>query len=130
MAWAESDPTSRDFWGNEFLIWLWHTLQNDGDTIALNNTGTEPLDALLLCARPVREPMVRYGPFVMNTIAEIQQAFDDFDVARRCGDGSGHHRAWCLGENGPFTEEGEGQRRDAREPAAGTHRAPRFRDLP
>ncbi len=28
-------PSSRDFWGNEFLIWLWHTLQTDGDTIAL-----------------------------------------------------------------------------------------------
>ena len=35
VAWAESDASSRDFWGNEFLIWLWHTLQNDGDTIAL-----------------------------------------------------------------------------------------------
>jgi hypothetical protein len=35
VAWAESDPSSRDFWGNEFLIWLWHTLQNDGDTITL-----------------------------------------------------------------------------------------------
>jgi hypothetical protein len=35
VAWAESDPSSRDFWGNEFLIWLWHTLQNVGDTIAL-----------------------------------------------------------------------------------------------
>src|SRR5262249_44767416 len=27
--------SGRDFWGNEFLIWLWHTLQADGDTIAL-----------------------------------------------------------------------------------------------
>ena len=35
VAWAESDPSSRDFWGNEFLIWLWHTLQNDGDTLTL-----------------------------------------------------------------------------------------------
>jgi len=35
VAWADSDASSRDFWGNEFLIWLWHTLQTDGDTIAL-----------------------------------------------------------------------------------------------
>lgn len=35
MAWADSDASSRDFWGNEFLIWLWHTLQIDGDTITL-----------------------------------------------------------------------------------------------
>ncbi len=35
VAWADADASSRDFWGNEFLIWLWHTLQNVGDTIAL-----------------------------------------------------------------------------------------------
>jgi len=35
VAWADSDASSRDFWGNEFLIWLWHTLQNDGDTLTL-----------------------------------------------------------------------------------------------
>jgi hypothetical protein len=35
VAWADHDASSRDFWGNEFLIWLWHTLQSDGDTIAL-----------------------------------------------------------------------------------------------
>ena len=35
IAWAESDPTSRDYWGNEFLLWLWHELQHRGDVIAL-----------------------------------------------------------------------------------------------
>jgi hypothetical protein len=35
VAWADADASSRDFWGNEFLIWLWHALQTDGDTIAL-----------------------------------------------------------------------------------------------
>ncbi|MDR3634084.1 MAG: hypothetical protein P4L84_09780 [Isosphaeraceae bacterium] len=35
VAWADSDASSRDFWGNEFLIWLWHTLQEHGDTIPL-----------------------------------------------------------------------------------------------
>jgi hypothetical protein len=35
VAWSDHDPSSRDFWGNEFLIWLWHTLQNDGDTMPL-----------------------------------------------------------------------------------------------
>jgi redox-sensitive bicupin YhaK (pirin superfamily) len=55
---------------------------DDGDTIALENTGTEPLDALLLCATPIGEPMVRYGPFVMNTADEIQRAFEDFRAGR------------------------------------------------
>ncbi len=35
VAWAESDPMRPDYWGNEFLLWLWHTLQNDHDTVAL-----------------------------------------------------------------------------------------------
>jgi hypothetical protein len=35
VAWTDSDASNRDFWGNEFLLWLWHKLQADGDTIAL-----------------------------------------------------------------------------------------------
>jgi redox-sensitive bicupin YhaK (pirin superfamily) len=48
----------------------------------LENTGREPLDALLLAARPIGEPMVRYGPFVMNAPEEIQAAFADFRAGR------------------------------------------------
>lgn len=33
--WTANDPTSRDFLGNEFLLWLWYTLSEDSDTIAL-----------------------------------------------------------------------------------------------
>ncbi|MBV8748108.1 MAG: pirin family protein, partial [Candidatus Eremiobacteraeota bacterium] len=55
---------------------------DDGDVIALRNTGSEPLEALLLSARPIGEPMVRYGPFVMNTTDELQAAFNDFRAGR------------------------------------------------
>jgi hypothetical protein len=31
------DETNRDFLGNEFFLWLWHTLENDGDTLKLSD---------------------------------------------------------------------------------------------
>lgn len=55
---------------------------DDGEAIALTNAGAAPVEALLLCARPINEPMVRYGPFVMNSVEELQSAFEDFRAGR------------------------------------------------
>ncbi len=48
------------------------------DAVARLTAGTEPVDALVLQGRPIGEPVARYGPFVMNTEAEIEQAFADY----------------------------------------------------
>jgi redox-sensitive bicupin YhaK (pirin superfamily) len=54
------------------------TVFGDGDLLTITAGGREPLEVLLLGGEPLREPVVQYGPFVMNTKAEIAQAFDDF----------------------------------------------------
>ncbi|MBY5991332.1 pirin family protein [Ferrimonas balearica] len=52
----------------------------DGDTLALE--ALEPSGLLLLAGQPIREPVAHWGPFVMNTMAEIDQAIADYQAGR------------------------------------------------
>jgi redox-sensitive bicupin YhaK (pirin superfamily) len=56
----------------------------DGEDVVLSNPADaqRPLDLLLIAGVPLNEPVVRYGPFVMNTEAEIIQAIDDYQEGR------------------------------------------------
>jgi redox-sensitive bicupin YhaK (pirin superfamily) len=44
--------------------------------------GPEGFEALVLAGMPLNEPVARYGPFVMNTRAEIETAFRDYQAGR------------------------------------------------
>jgi len=48
----------------------------DQDLVIEN--GEKEAQLLILQGRPIDEPVVQYGPFVMNTQAEIRQAFEDY----------------------------------------------------
>jgi redox-sensitive bicupin YhaK (pirin superfamily) len=54
--------------------------RNDGDTVEI--VAVEPLEALFLAGEPIDEPVVSWGPFVMNTREEILQARDDYLAGR------------------------------------------------
>ena len=66
-------------------------LANDAqaDGVVIEATADTPARVLLIAGRPLGEPIVQYGPFVMNTQQEIYQALSDFRDGR-LGEARGH----------------------------------------
>jgi redox-sensitive bicupin YhaK (pirin superfamily) len=56
----------------------------DGESVVLASPADsrEPLRVLLIGGQPLREPVARYGPFVMNEEAEILEAIEDYRAGR------------------------------------------------
>ncbi|GAA0184749.1 transcription cofactor [Lithospermum erythrorhizon] len=62
-----------------------------GEGLSVWNNSVEPLRFVLAAGEPINEPIVQYGPFVMNTEAEIQQTIEDFQY---CKNGFENARYW------------------------------------
>lgn len=57
---------------------LWLGSANGAEPSEITIRADEPLRVILIAGQPIHEPVVAYGPFVMNTDEEIQQAFEDY----------------------------------------------------
>jgi redox-sensitive bicupin YhaK (pirin superfamily) len=55
-----------------------HHVDVQGDVALELKAGGAAIELLVLQGRPIAEPVAQYGPFVMNTRAELQQAFTDY----------------------------------------------------
>lgn len=62
-----------------------------GDGISVWNRSSKPLRFALVAGQPINEPVVQYGPFVMNTQAEIEKTFEDYQY---CKNGFENARYW------------------------------------
>ena len=69
--WADATPPAEA--ANRTLV-----LFDRGDEVAVQ-AGDEGIQFLLVSGKPLREPVAWYGPIVMNTQAELRQAFDELE---------------------------------------------------
>jgi redox-sensitive bicupin YhaK (pirin superfamily) len=49
---------------------------------AKQQSNTPKLDVIVVGGKPIREPLAWGGPFVMNTKAEVMEAYEDFQKGR------------------------------------------------
>ena len=54
---------------------------NTGDMLSVK-AGDKGSKFIMVAGRPIHEPIIQYGPFVMNTQEEIHQAFADYQAGK------------------------------------------------
>jgi hypothetical protein len=86
-----------------------HAVELRADAEALLDNGPDEGEILILQGRPIGEPVAQQGPFVMNSLVEVQQAYADYRRTRFGGwpwpsDGPVHGR-----EDGRFAKHADGR---------------------
>jgi len=64
---------------------------SNGDGLSAWNKGTKPAQFVLVAGKPLNEPVVQYGPFVMNTQAQVMEAVRDYQLGKNGFEGA---HAW------------------------------------
>ena len=67
---------------NEQSIPRYSAVELHADGTVDIQAGAEPIGILMLQGKPINEPVIQYGPFVMNTKEEINQAFEEYHQTR------------------------------------------------
>ncbi len=74
-------PYEGEVWLSNHRVPLHHAgVLTNGDSLELRTEG--PARVIVLAGKPLQEPVVQYGPFVMNTVAEIEQAIADYQQGK------------------------------------------------
>ena len=71
------------FGSNEKIVKMFEmvSFEHNGDSVRIQ-APTEGVKFLVLAGVPINEPVARRGPFVMNTMEEVMQAYIDFQTGQ------------------------------------------------
>lgn len=90
-------------------IMPYHAVELLADQPVHLENGDQEAFLLMLQGRPINEPVIQHGPFVMNNVAEIQQAFQDYRKTQFGGWPWPRHDQVHGSDQGRFARYGDGR---------------------